>query len=137
MGINHTINGECSKCGACCSALLPISDEEIKHIRKYITKNHIECVNRNSIFSDTFEDVCPFLSSEKLCNIYYERPEICRNFICSEYKKHSGENINHRNKHIINMLTEFYPDVFIPNNVPNLVQINKLYEESKRKFYAK
>lgn len=136
MNINNTVDGKCSKCGACCSALLPVSNEEIKKIKRYIAKNDIKCVNRNSVFSKKFEDVCPFLSSEKLCNIYDERPEVCRNFSCSEYKRYTGENINHRNKHIINMLTEFYSDAFIPNEIPNLAEINKLYEGKKRKVYG-
>lgn len=133
--IDHTINGCCSGCGDCCANVLPISKEEVGRIKQYIKKNNIVPVNRNNILIGEYIDICPFLSKENKCNIYEIRPEVCRNFLCSEILNHTGENINHRNKHIINMLTEFYPDAFVPNKIPNLVEINKLYEGKKRKAY--
>lgn len=29
---DFTVNGKCSNCGECCSAVLPISNKELKHI---------------------------------------------------------------------------------------------------------
>ena len=34
--IDLTCNGECTQCGQCCSNLLPMTDEEIATIHKYI-----------------------------------------------------------------------------------------------------
>ena len=38
--INHvkdfSINGKCSMCGECCGAILPVSEKEIKRIKKYV-----------------------------------------------------------------------------------------------------
>ena len=37
-----TCNGECTQCGNCCSNLLPMTEDEIATIRKYIKKHHIK-----------------------------------------------------------------------------------------------
>ena len=39
---DFTQGGECSNCGQCCSRFLPISAKEVKTIKRYIQKNHIE-----------------------------------------------------------------------------------------------
>lgn len=33
---NYTVDGKCSKCGNCCSDILPLSDDEIRRIHKYV-----------------------------------------------------------------------------------------------------
>ena len=37
-----TCNGECTQCGQCCGNLLPMTDEEIATIHKYIKRYHVE-----------------------------------------------------------------------------------------------
>lgn len=39
---NTDKNGNCSRCGACCTCLLPISDGELKQIQNYISRNGIK-----------------------------------------------------------------------------------------------
>lgn len=85
-----TNNGECSKCGECCSALLPVSDDEIKQIRQYIKSHHIKpksCV-RAPTTNHTIDLTCPFLDvgREQKCMIYEVRPLICKKFTCSKDK---------------------------------------------------
>ena len=37
--IDHTIDGKCSGCGDCCSAILCVSDAEVKKIKKYLCQH--------------------------------------------------------------------------------------------------
>jgi hypothetical protein len=39
---DFTDNGECVKCGNCCTNFLPMSDKEIKVIKRYIKKHKIK-----------------------------------------------------------------------------------------------
>ena len=36
-----TSNGKCTQCGACCSNVLPMTEDEISVIHRYIKKHHI------------------------------------------------------------------------------------------------
>ena len=85
-----TNNGECSKCGECCSALLPVSDDEIKQIRQYRKSHHIKpkSVVRAPMTNHTIDLTCPFLDvgREQKCMIYEVRPLICKKFTCNKYK---------------------------------------------------
>ncbi len=87
---DFTNNGECSNCGGCCSALLPVSDDEIKQIRQYIKSNHIKPKSgvRAPMINPMIDLTCPFLdvSKEQKCMIYEVRPLICRKFTCSKDK---------------------------------------------------
>ena len=79
MGSNHTDNGKCTGCGACCSSLLPVSEKELHKIKKYIKKHKI--LPQKHID----EWVCPFLDISKAknkCLIYEVRPRICKAFKC-------------------------------------------------------
>lgn len=84
---NLTCNGKCTGCGGCCSNLLPMTDDEISVIKKYIKKNgikehsHVVALLKNP----TLDLTCPFLDDSKSCEkctIYEVRPRICRDFIC-------------------------------------------------------
>src|SRR5699024_5653440 len=39
---DFTKDGKCSQCGACCSDLLPISENEYRRIKRYIKKHNIK-----------------------------------------------------------------------------------------------
>ena len=65
-----TINGKCSCCGDCCGNRLPMNQEEINTIQKYIKKHIIK----------------PTIRVLK-CKIYPLRPQICREFICNVGKR--------------------------------------------------
>ena len=83
---NLTCNGKCTGCGQCCSNILPMTDEEIETIRKYVKKYNIK-ENKHLIplTEPIFDMTCPFLDDSKSCEkckIYEVRPKICRDFIC-------------------------------------------------------
>lgn len=83
---NFTCNGKCSCCGECCSNIIPISNKEIKDIKRYIVKHKIERVNhRPAVCNDFLDMTCPFLDPDggnEKCRIYPVRPYVCREFIC-------------------------------------------------------
>lgn len=37
-----TDNGKCTQCGACCSNALPMTEDEISVIRRFVKKYHIK-----------------------------------------------------------------------------------------------
>lgn len=75
--------GNCSKCGECCAALLPMTRKEEKRIRKYIKENKIE-----PEFFQTDKDMnlncCFYDRKNRVCKIYEARPKICRSFKCNK-----------------------------------------------------
>ena len=134
--VDHTIDGKCSGCGACCSAVLCVSDAEVSKIRGYLGEHpEVKMIDRNNALQKDFIDICPFLSEEKKCQIYEVRPEICRRFICSKYQNVDNQPLNHRNKKIINMITTFNQTGKCPN-APNIKELNKFYEEKKKEVYG-
>lgn len=85
---DKTDKGKCTQCGACCGAILPMTDKEIIVIRAYIKKHHIkECNHSIPLANSALDMTCPFLDTSKRtekCTIYSVRPAICRCFLCSE-----------------------------------------------------
>lgn len=84
---NFCIDGKCVGCGACCSDLLPLSYGEIRDIKRYVKKKHIQPTIRTNAPSKNplFDLTCPFLDDSKeceKCKIYAVRPAICRKFKC-------------------------------------------------------
>jgi hypothetical protein len=84
---NLTCNGKCTGCGECCSNILPMTNDEISVIKKYIKQNdikeHVHVVA--PLANPTLDMTCPFLDDSKSCEkctIYEVRPKICRDFIC-------------------------------------------------------
>jgi Fe-S-cluster containining protein len=79
-----TINGKCSRCGHCCGAILPVTQQEVERIKKYIAKNNIKLVPTLRIFATRTQDLtCPFYEQNK-CLVYEVRPKICKEFICNK-----------------------------------------------------
>jgi len=128
---NHTQNGECSKCGTCCTSLLPFSKEEIIRIKKYIADNNIKPVNRNTVLNPVYQDICPFLQEDKLCAIYPVRAEICQKFQCDK----RITQFNHFDKTIINLFTEFFPEEYL-SNPPDVKSINMEYQNRKDRIFV-
>lgn len=134
--VDHTVDGKCSGCGACCSAILCVSDAEVKKIKKYLGQHpEVKMNSHNTALDKDFKDICPFLNEEKRCQIYSVRPEICSRFICSAFKDTSIPPLNHRNKKIINMITTFMGKNSCPN-APDLKELNKFYEDKKKEVYG-
>lgn len=80
--INNSICGKCSKCGECCTNILPVSQSEIDKIQKYVIKNNIKTQKQILVMQN--ELTCPYYNGKK-CLIYEVRPLICKEFYC--YKK--------------------------------------------------
>jgi Fe-S-cluster containining protein len=78
---NFTNNGECSKCGSCCSALLPLKKSEIDRLKRLIKARHIK-PHEQPLIVNAVDLTCPFLTDDNKCSIYDERPFICRVFKC-------------------------------------------------------
>ena len=78
---DYTQDGNCSNCGACCSARLPLMGSEIKRIRRFVRESGY----KPHRFALTYLDLtCPFRNNEKrCCDIYKIRPAICRDFLCA------------------------------------------------------
>lgn len=82
-------DGNCSQCGACCGAFLPVSDAEVKKIKNYVKAHHIKPQKHGTavLANPAVDFNCPFLDTTKKCEkctIYEVRPMICRLFKCSE-----------------------------------------------------
>lgn len=84
---DFTKKGKCTGCGKCCSNLLPMTDDEILVIKKYVKANNIKEQSHivAPLSTPTIDLTCPFLNDSKSCEkctIYEVRPRICRDFIC-------------------------------------------------------
>ena len=86
---DFTVDGKCSKCGECCSNILPVSDMEIRRIKQYIAKHKIkENIHFIPLAGDVVDGICPFLdNATHKCAIYSIRPAICRDFQCDKFAK--------------------------------------------------
>lgn len=106
---DYTKNGKCSGCGACCSNLLPLSNQEVKRIKAYIKQHNIKEQRHNGIVG--IDMTCPFRDEKnRKCLIYEIRPAICRSFVCN----HTQEEIEkakldfHKINQIVCMRAEFF-----------------------------
>lgn len=93
---DFTVNGECSQCGACCSAMLPMTNKELSDLKKYVRIHHIKPITHFAPTVDPLFDLsCPFRSDkEKKCLVYEVRPEICKEFQCNKPKEHIRPNMS-------------------------------------------
>lgn len=130
--MDYTIDGKCPEsCGRCCTSILPLSDYEIKKINKYLKYHPVEPYNPNktrNIFDTYYKDVCPFLDENKRCKIYIQRPEVCQWFMCDSTT--TNNNFNHSDKHIINMLTTFFPNESC-TGAPDISILDQQYQYKK------
>lgn len=83
---DNSICGNCSKCGECCTNLLPISQKELDTIQEYVIKNKIRPQTQILVMQNRL--TCPYYNGKK-CLIYEVRPLICKEFYC--YKEPSME----------------------------------------------
>ena len=107
---DFTKNGECSQCGACCSSLLPMTDKELRDLKKYVRKHHIKpVIHCFPTVEPAIDFTCPFRDDiQRKCLVYEARPEICRKFRCDKPKKHIRGEIPGviSDYRIVNMRTE-------------------------------
>ena len=79
---DRTYHGHCSKCGGCCSALIPLNNEDISRIKNYFLTHEIVPEHKGS--KNVLDMQCPFLSKKNQCLIYEVRPLICHTFKCNK-----------------------------------------------------
>lgn len=77
---NYCIDGICSRCGDCCSDILPVTDEELNKLRKFVRSRKYKPNTQVKIgMMVRYDMTCPFLNSEsRHCDVYDIRPEVCR-----------------------------------------------------------
>lgn len=72
---------KCKKCGKCCSNYLPLKQEEIKTMKKLAKKENKLVLDKNYYLR------CPFLNNNNTCDIYENRPMICRGYDCNKFEE--------------------------------------------------
>ena len=83
---DNSICGKCSKCGECCTNLLPVSQKEVDIIQRYVIEHKIRPQTHMLVMQNRLS--CPYYDGKK-CLIYEVRPLICKEFYC--YKKPTTE----------------------------------------------
>ena len=112
--MDFTKNGKCTGCGECCSVLLPLSEKEIRKIKRYVEKHHITEKRHFAPTAELLYDMtCPFLDGSKekdKCTVYSVRPAICRTFICNQPPSKVRENkeLFWRTRMPVNMRETFF-----------------------------
>lgn len=109
---DYTDNGQCSNCGQCCSRFLPVSEKEVKEIKRYVKKHHIEaCIHFAPTREPLIDLTCPFRDNTKrICTIYDVRPAICRDFKCDKPKKKimANKEMYHERYNVVDFWEEIY-----------------------------
>lgn len=103
---DFTKDGECIRCGQCCTEILPLTNEEMRQIRNYVMRHHIR--NQHLRVLNVQRDItCPLLSPKRECLIYEVRPAICRSFKCNwtQDEKHKNDMDFKDKKYKIRFLT--------------------------------
>ena len=101
------MNFECRNCGECCSNYLPLQEQEIKRMKELAQKE-----NKHLIRQDWY-DRCPFLNNNNKCDIYSDRPLICREYTCYKFKNNIYEtekfkDIKPSEFRVVNLREEFF-----------------------------
>jgi hypothetical protein len=81
---NYCIDGNCSRCGECCSDFIPLLDNELRIIKEYVKKHGVTAYKNRAVYA-YIDITCPFYDAgKKECRIYPVRPSICRTFQCDK-----------------------------------------------------
>lgn len=111
---DFTRNGECSNCGACCSNMLPMTETEIRNIRRYVKRNGIRERKRLLPVNGPMLDMtCPFRDNDKqTCAIYTARPAVCQRFRCDKSRAQVAEDIgpDAQKMRLVNVRAEFFTE---------------------------
>lgn len=93
---NIAVDGRCQNCGECCTEILPLTQKELKRLKRYAKEHGLKEHFEASLFErkTTLDFTCPFRDSfNKRCEVYPARPEICRSFICSRTQEAAIKNL--------------------------------------------
>ncbi len=94
---NFSCKGNCSRCGECCTPVLPITLDEYKTIKKFIKDNDIKPTEM--LRGDNFYVKCCFYDfEEKKCKINDVKPEVCKNFMCNSSEEKIKKDIKYYDK---------------------------------------
>lgn len=111
---DNSICGKCSKCGECCTNLLPISQKELDRIQKYVINKKIRPQTQMLVMQNRL--TCPYYNGKK-CLIYEVRPLICKEFYC--YKKPTAQ-----------LGEKFLKDKYVPVDMWGIAkEIDKYFKE--------
>lgn len=102
-----TNNGQCSKCGNCCSNFLPLMEHEIKDLKKFVKKRKIKPTVRN--FVNGIDGICPVLTLDNKCSIYQKRPYICKLYKCNKRFLEEQEAKQLLRAKVVNIRETFFP----------------------------
>lgn len=116
---DFTCNGKCSGCGSCCTAFLPMTDGEIKAIKRYIREHDIKPCDHGfqvPLAEPAVDMICPFRDDKRrICTIYEVRPTICKAYQCNIPREESANTIRRINPglrpgqaHFINARLTFF-----------------------------
>lgn len=112
---DNTNNGRCTECGECCGRFLPMSDGEVRAIKRYVKENNIKTCRHGVLLNAQAIDLaCPFLDESKRthkCRIYKARPLICRLYKCNkEYDKEAEKRFWKQKSSVVDMWEVFGDD---------------------------
>lgn len=130
VGKDFTCNGKCSKCGECCGAILPLDQEDLDKISKYVLENKIHSIAATLIMQNKLQ--CPYYTGnkERGCAIYLARPKICRFYKCDK-KEISLEEMNEMQNAMPVDMWKLAKDLDI--NVERKIKRKKERERNRRK----
>ncbi len=126
----------CNRCGKCCTDVLMAKPQEIEKIKKYIIKNNIKPINRNTIFDKEQKNICPFLTMDNKCLIYPVRLEMCEKFFCSNSKEQNKLE-TYKYVDVISMMQTFFPNEYITNSPIDLTYEKLRLKNLQEKIYGK
>lgn len=155
-GEDFTRNGQCSRCGGCCTHHLGVTKKERETIHQYIKEHNLKPFVHRNPNGPSVDFLCPFLDNTKpetSCSIYPVRPLICRAYRCDlpepviskkmeQLLKENGQTpfdiLSLRDE--INMQQEFFPETFCPK-AGDLVIVNQVHmllfqKHQKQMFYV-
>lgn len=87
-------HGRCTRCGGCCSSILPLADQEVQVLRYHAEKTGF--VPSLPEGDDVINMHCPFLKKPDgdgtcTCMAYDVRPAVCRTFSCHNTTKGNAQ----------------------------------------------
>lgn len=128
---DYTENGKCSRCGACCSVFLPLSEKEIRDIRSHMGKNNIEKPVSHKKPEDkgtVIDMLCPFLASDEnenaSCTIYEKRPAVCRVFRCDKTAEETVRGMDGTKRKLVHTGETFFPAHYTKQQVQIAKQVH-------------